>query len=152
MIDFAQIGQCAAETFTDGLMTEAHTEDGFLSSVCFDDIEQKPCLAGNARAWGEDDFVEGLELLHLELVVAKDRHVGSQFFDEMTQIVGERVVVVYNCYFHNFSAISIAFLKAPSLLFTSCSSYSTSLFATMPPPAWNHSSLLRETKVRMVIA
>ena len=35
---------------------------------------------------------------------------------------------------------------------TSCSSYSSSLFATIPPPAWNHNSLLRLTNVRIVIA
>ncbi len=33
------------------------------------------------------------------------------------------------------SARIIAFFNAPSLLFTSCNSYSSLLFATMPPPA-----------------
>ena len=42
----------------------------------------------------------------------------------------------------------MAFFKAPSLLFTSCSSFSSLLRAVMPPPAWNQSSWLRLTKVR----
>ena len=33
------------------------------------------------------------------------------------------------------SARMMAFFRAPSLLFTSCNSYSSLLFATMPPPA-----------------
>ena len=49
-------------------------------------------------------------------------------------------------------AISIAFFSAPSLLFTSCSSYSSLLLATIPPPAWNQRTPLRLTKVRIVIA
>ena len=60
--------------------------------------------------------------------------------------------LTFGAEYYILSAISIARRRAPSLLFTSCSSYSSLLFATMPPPAWNHSSPLRETKVRMVMA
>src|SRR5690554_2175792 len=98
----------------------------------------------------------------------------------MHQVVGERVVIIENQYFahlfisfshvlhflshalfstvqffqelYSAVALSIAFFSAPSLLFTSCSSYASSLLETMPAPAWYHSSLLRLTNVRMVIA
>ena len=89
VIDFGEVGELAAKAFADGLMPEAHTQDGLLAGVGFDDIEQETCLGGDARTWREDDLVERLELLHLELVVAIDGHFGAQGLDEMTQIVGE---------------------------------------------------------------
>ena len=136
-------------------MAEAYAENGFPTGIVADDVEQESGFGGDAGAGGEDYLVELLELLHLELVVAIYGDVGSKLAHEVTQVVGKRVVVVNYYYLHLYfisSAMSIARRRAPSLLFTSWSSYSSSLLATMPPPAWNHSSPPRLTKVRMVMA
>jgi hypothetical protein len=54
-----------------------------------DDIEKESCLARYAWSRREDNLVEGFQLLHLELVIAIDCHFGSQFLDEVAQVVGE---------------------------------------------------------------
>ena len=108
-----------AERFGNGLMAEADAEDGLPGGIHLDDVGQKTRLGGDARSGTEQDLVEGGKVGELKLVVAHDRHLRSELLHEMHEIVSKTVVIVYNGYFHNFAAFSIAALKAPSLLFTS---------------------------------
>lgn len=153
MKDLRKVRQLCAESLAYRLMTETDTEHWLASSVGFDDIKEQSCLAWDAWSWGEYYLIERLKLREFKLIIAIHRNLCAQFLYEMGEIIGEGVVIVYDYYFaHNFSAVCIAFTRAPSLWFTSCNSYSSLLFATMPEPAWNHSSPLREMNVRITIA
>ena len=122
MTDVREVFQLAAKHLANGLMTQADAQNRLLAGIGTDDIEQKPCLGRDARTWGEDDFAIFFQLRKLKLVIAQNGNLCAKLLDQVTQIIGKRVVVVDNHYFHKVSAFSMALLKAPSLLFTSCNS------------------------------
>ena len=97
----AEVFQPSSEGFADGLMAEAYAENGLAACIFADDVEQQSCFAGNARAGRQYDFIERFKLRKLELVVSHDGDVGAKFLDQMTQVVGERVVVVDDDYLHS---------------------------------------------------
>ena len=133
MEHLTQIDKLRAKHLTYGLMTQAYTEHGLMAGIGTDDIKQQSCLRRDARSWRKDNAVERLQLRKRKLIVSKHCDICSQLFYKMTQVVGKRVVIINDHYFHHAmsysisqilflymrSAMAIARLSAPSLLFTS---------------------------------
>ena len=44
----------------------------------------------------------------MELVVTQNGYLSPQFLDQMTQIIGKRVVIIYDDDFHNSDALMMA--------------------------------------------
>src|SRR5574344_26177 len=97
----AEVDQLGTEHFADGLMTEADTQYRFHALISFDDIQQQSCFFWDARTRTNDDFIESLKVSQFKLVISVYRHVSSQFFDKVGEIIRERIVIVYNNYFHD---------------------------------------------------
>ena len=145
----------ATEYLADGLVPQADTQDGLASGIGANHIQQQAGFRGDAGAGRQDDLVKGREVFQREAIVPQNSDRCPQRLHQMGQVIGEAVVIVNDNDMHRAyicSAIKMARRRAFNLLLTSCSSYSSLLRATMPPPAWNHSSLFRLTKVRMVMA
>ena len=83
VIDIGEVGELTTEHLTDSLMAKAYTQDGLLPCIGADDIEQETCLGRNAGTRAQHDLVEGFQLRKLELVVAKDGNVGTEFFQQV---------------------------------------------------------------------
>ncbi len=162
MENVSQIGQSAPEGFAYCLMPEAYSQYRFSTGIVTDYIQQQPGFLRYAGSGAENDFIVFRNLLQSETVVTQHWSLHTHFTHQMKQVEREGIIIINNdcfhktCYFYTgtqiFSAINMAWRRAPNLLLTSCNSYSSLLFATIPPPAWNHSSLLRLTNVRMVMA
>ena len=106
MYHLTYVCELATKTLANGLMTKAYAKDGLLAGIGLDDIEQQSGFARNARARGEDDLVELLQLAHFELIIAVDGNLGTEFLDQMTQVIRKRVVIIYDYYFHYRRLIS----------------------------------------------
>lgn len=92
--NIGKVLKTGTKDLADGLMSQTDAENGLATSVGADDIKQKACLRRDARTRTEYNLVERFQLRKLKLVVAKDSDVGSQFLQQMGEVVGERVVVV----------------------------------------------------------
>ena len=101
-------------------MSKANAKDRLFAGIGTDDIEKQTCLTGYARPWRENDFVEGFELLHFECVIAVYCHLCSEGFDQMTQVVCERVVVVYDNDFHDSVCASCCVAINTATVVASC--------------------------------
>ena len=92
--NIGKVLKTSTKDLADGLMPQTNAENGLATSVGADDFKQKACLRRDARARTEYNLVERFQLRKLKLVVTKDSDVGSQFLQQMGEVVGERVVVV----------------------------------------------------------
>ena len=97
----AQVGQFAAEHLADGLMAQTHPEYRFASGIVSDDLEQQSGLRGDARSGTEDNLVECVECFQFKLVVAHYAHLCAQFLHQVAEVIGKRVVIVYDNDFHD---------------------------------------------------
>src|SRR5919202_111960 len=88
----------AAEDLPDGLVAEAHAEQRHVAGERGDQLERDAGLVGRARPRRDDDAVGPypvLDLLDRHLVVAPHRDLRVQFAEVLDEVVGERIVVVY---------------------------------------------------------
>ena len=151
MIHLRQVFQSGSEYLADGLVSQADAQNRLLSGVGPYHLAEESSLGGNARSRTEQNFVERFQLRYFEPVIAPHGDLSPQRLNQVREVIGERVVIIYDDDFywivyclhklHSYiilyisAAMSMALRSAPSLLFTSCSSYSGLLLATMPPPA-----------------
>lgn len=92
--NIGKVLKTGTKDLADGLMSQTDAENGLTTGIGADNIKQKACLRRDAWAWTEHNLVERFQLRKLKLVVAKDGDVGSQFLQQMGEVIGERVVVV----------------------------------------------------------
>jgi hypothetical protein len=93
-MDVAQVDQFGSEGFSDGLFSEADSEDALGGCIASDEGEQDAGFLGYAGAGGEEDSVEAFYFVERDAVVAMYFHRFSQFPEDVEQIVGEGIVVV----------------------------------------------------------
>ena len=140
MINRIKVDQRTAESLADGLVTQAYTQYGFGWRIHFYQWQQQPCFPRYARTGRQNDLVVYGHFLQSDLVVAEYIHLAmNDLLHEVHQVVGEGIIIIkYQYPFHAYivCASSMAFLRAPNLLLTSCSSFSGLLAATTPAPAW----------------
>jgi len=104
----------------DGLVAQANTKNWNLAMEVFDALDRDAGFLGSARAW-RDNQMRGGEILNLfdrYLIVANDLEVNLivDFTNALSEVVGERVVVVDD-YNHDGSALlSVRKRKARSNL------------------------------------
>ena len=129
----------AAERFADGLMTEAHAEDGdaaaepayhFLADARVLRVAG-PRRKDDVRGAQSFDFADG------ERVIADNAHIRLDGRRLLEQIIGKRIVIVdqENHYPSTSDARSMAFITAFALFALSIYSLYGTESATMPPPA-----------------
>src|SRR4051794_35114557 len=99
------------ERGSDRLVTKTDAEHGYLACQLLD---HRDAYAGLSRgAWPRRDdnsfkvAQPRFDLVNSDLVVTNDFHLYSKFGDELVQVVGKRVVVIYEQNHETASAISI---------------------------------------------
>ena len=91
-----EVTQPCAESLADGLFAQADAQDGFGRGIGTDDGHQQSGFLRNAGTGREQQLVVGCEVGQGETVVAQYGDPCACLFDQLHQVVGERVVVVYN--------------------------------------------------------
>src|ERR1043166_9476742 len=98
----------ASEDLPDGLVAEADAEQRDVAGERGDQLQRDASLVGRARPRRDDDAVGPYLLLDLpdrHLVVAPHLDLGAKLAEVLDEVVGERVVVVYQKDAHkNFRA------------------------------------------------
>ena len=96
MHQFRRPDNLATESLADGLMAEAHSQDGYTSGQLINHLKTYPCFVGSFRP-GRDDNRIGqflLDFIHSGLIVSDHSHLGAQFSQILDQVVGEGIIVV----------------------------------------------------------
>jgi len=96
MHQFRRPDDLAAESLPDGLVAEAHSQDGYTSGQLFNHLKADPCFVGSFRP-GRDDNRIGqflLDFIHSGLIVSDHSHLGAQFSQILDQVVSKGIVVV----------------------------------------------------------
>ena len=91
-----EVAQLCAESLADGLFAQADAQDGFSRGIGLDDGHQQSGFLWDAGTGREQQLVVGCEVGQGETVVAQHGDLCACLFDQLHQVVGERVVVVYN--------------------------------------------------------
>ena len=98
--DFVQVDERAAEGLSDGLFAEAYAQDGLPGGIAADDFRHPSGFGRDAGTRGKQQLVEGGEILRVEAVVAQHGGLCAERLDQVHQVVGERVVIIYDGDFH----------------------------------------------------
>ena len=74
--------------------------DQVFVGVGSDNFGEQPRLRRNAWSWRQHNLVSISKLAHFKLVVSHNRNIGTRLLNHLAKVVGERIVIVYNCNFH----------------------------------------------------
>ena len=90
------VGDRRAEGGADGLMAQAHAQNGDLGPQDFYRVDEDPRVLRPAGAGGEDDPLrgQGFDLRNGQLVVADNLDVRLNGANQLVEVVGKAVVVV----------------------------------------------------------
>ena len=97
------VGERSAKSLANGLMPQTHTQHAFAWAEPSDNVEQQSGFFRNSRSGRQHNFIVLLQIFQRNFVVPK--HVDRQtryFLDGMHQVVRERIVIIYDYYFHDF--------------------------------------------------
>src|SRR5712664_492169 len=121
MEEFRSADNFTAERSANGLMAEAHTENGKFSGEALDKLHGNAGLLRRARTGRNYDAlrVSPDDLFHGDFVVAMHLDVATQLAEILREVVGKGIVVVekqnHDCFLDRFprcafsSAVSSAF-------------------------------------------
>src|SRR5260370_11479817 len=86
----------AAEGGANGLVAEAHAEDGKFSGQALDEFHGNAGLLRRARAWGNHDAfrISPDNLFDGNLVVAMHLDAATQLAEILREVVGKGIVVI----------------------------------------------------------
>jgi len=132
------VGDRGPEGLADGLVAQAHAQDGGFARHAGYHVFADPGVRRTARAGGDDDVgrTQGFDLLCAHLVVFDYPYARIDHSYELVQIIGKAVVVVDQ---KDHDSTSPDARSAPAiaraLLMHSSYSFSGTLSATMPAPA-----------------
>ena len=86
----------AAEGLADGLMAEAHAEDGQATGEMADHVQGDPGLVRRVRPRRQADPIgrKSLDAGQIDGIVAHGVDIFTEFAEILDEVVGERVVVV----------------------------------------------------------
>ena len=101
--NIAQVAQLAAEHLANGLVAKANAQNRLFVGVGSDNFGEQPRLRRNAWSWRQHNLVCISKLAHFKLVVSHNRNIGTRLLNHLAKVVGERIVIVYNCNFHCFN-------------------------------------------------
>ena len=95
--DLARAHDLAAEYLADGLMAEADAEDWHFAAELADDIFADARIPRDARPRRDDDarVLFRLDLGHCRLVMADDLDVRAKLRQQLVDVVGKGVVIIY---------------------------------------------------------
>ena len=96
----AEVAQFRPESLADGLMAQADPQDGFHAGIAFDNGGHEAGFLRYAGARRENDFVVPVEFVKSEGIVSEDLGFGTKLPHQVPQVVGKRVVIVYDDGFH----------------------------------------------------
>ena len=96
MHEFICADDVASENLTDGLVTEADSEDRCRLSKFADDIAADPRFVRCAGAGGDTNFFgsQCTDFRDVHGIVADDFHIGTKLAKVLDEVVGEGVVVI----------------------------------------------------------
>ena len=103
----AEVGKAGPEGLAYGLMAKANAQHGLAPGIRLDCFGHEASLRRYARPGAEYQLVERFELSDGIAVVAHYRHFGPQFVYQVPEVVGKRVVVVNDSYFHFFMFLNV---------------------------------------------
>jgi hypothetical protein len=78
----------------DGLVAQAHAQNGLDGGVALEHPRHQPCLGWHARPGRDDDFVVAGYAVEVDPVVARHVGLGAETSDGVDYVVDKRVVVV----------------------------------------------------------
>src|SRR5437764_9704007 len=86
----------AAESFANGLMSQADSEYWNLAGKVADQVDADARFIRSAGARGDHNplGIHVFDLVHRDLIIASNFHLAAKFADVLHQVVGERIVVV----------------------------------------------------------
>src|SRR3989442_10240002 len=96
MHDYRRADHAAAKGVADGLVAQAHAQDGDFSGKAADQLDADPSFLRLARPGGDDDalWLERGNFIQRDLVVAPHFKGAAQLAQRLRKVVGKRVVVV----------------------------------------------------------
>src|SRR5260370_32599164 len=96
MEEFGSADDFAAERGANGLVAEAHAEDGKFSGQALDEFHGNAGLLRRARAWGNHDAfrISPDNLFDGNLVVAMHLDAATQLAEILREVVGKGIVVI----------------------------------------------------------
>ena len=93
----SQVFDFCSVIMTDGLMSQANAQNGYLPIVHAEDVIQNGVVLRQLRTWRENDSVVLLQCLRYHLFIRYyiQQYLFKMALDEIDDIVGKRVVIVY---------------------------------------------------------
>src|SRR2546428_3561276 len=120
MHDYRRANHATAKGVADGLVAQAHAQDGNLAGKAADQLDADPSSLRHAWSGGDDDalWLERGNFIQRDLVVALHFKGAAQLAQRLRKVVGKRVLVV-NQQYHRISekyTSTRSSLSAPAIL------------------------------------
>src|SRR5689334_23287808 len=96
---FGRSHDTSAKMLADGLMAKANAKDRHFSSKSIDRPKRDSRAVGRSRTRRDQDLFRSqfrLDLVDGDLVISNNLHIRPQLTQILDEVVGERVVIVYN--------------------------------------------------------